>query len=212
VIAHATVPMRQCRQGREHHQRWKEQPDRLRQGTPVEVAMGQPEVGRQGESDELLTGCRHEDQQGGDQPCASNWTDPEGSSLLTLPASSVQTDPDGSRRIQTDRLDDHWDDQGSFDRKSDGKTSYPDSGYGSRAKRGLMVAAGWRRKPGELPAVALRCPVASGPSRPRHIDLGGEHPTGARRHHLGHAPPFGCHHEQCRPVGAAERAGEAAAV
>jgi hypothetical protein len=30
---------------------------------------------------------------------ASNWTAPEGSSLLTLPASSVQTAPDGYRRI-----------------------------------------------------------------------------------------------------------------
>jgi hypothetical protein len=28
--------------------------------------------------------------------------------------------PDGSRRIQKDRLDDHWDDQGASDTKSDG--------------------------------------------------------------------------------------------
>jgi len=32
---------------------------------------------------------------------------------------------DGSRRIQTDRLDDHRDDQGASDRKSDGKASKP---------------------------------------------------------------------------------------
>jgi hypothetical protein len=30
---------------------------------------------------------------------------------------------DGSRRIQKDRLDDHWDDQDAFDRKSDAKAS-----------------------------------------------------------------------------------------
>jgi hypothetical protein len=44
---------------------------------------------------------------------ASTWTAPDGSSLLTLDASSVQTDPDGSRRIQKDRLDDQTDDQAS---------------------------------------------------------------------------------------------------
>ena len=33
---------------------------------------------------------------------ASIWSAPDGSSLLTLPASSVQMAPDGSRRIQTD--------------------------------------------------------------------------------------------------------------
>jgi hypothetical protein len=32
-------------------------------------------------------------------------------------------DLDGSRRIQTDRLDDHRDDQGAADGKSDGKAS-----------------------------------------------------------------------------------------
>jgi hypothetical protein len=31
--------------------------------------------------------------------------------------------PDGSRRIQKDRLDDHRDDQGASDRKSDAKVS-----------------------------------------------------------------------------------------
>jgi hypothetical protein len=31
--------------------------------------------------------------------------------------------PDGSRRIQKDRLDDQMDDQGAFDKESDGKAS-----------------------------------------------------------------------------------------
>jgi hypothetical protein len=35
----------------------------------------------------------------------------------------IQKDPEGSRRIQKDRLDDHRDDQGASDRKSDGKAS-----------------------------------------------------------------------------------------
>src|SRR5215207_4494953 len=50
---------------------------------------------------------------------ASTWTAPDGSSLLTLDAPSVQTAPEGSRRIQTDRLDDHRDDQGASDKDSD---------------------------------------------------------------------------------------------
>src|SRR4029450_6622465 len=33
--------------------------------------------------------------------------------------------PDGSRRIQTDRLDDHRDDQSASDEESDGKVSNP---------------------------------------------------------------------------------------
>jgi hypothetical protein len=31
--------------------------------------------------------------------------------------------PDGSKRIQKDRLDDHWDDQGASDKESDAKAS-----------------------------------------------------------------------------------------
>src|SRR5215217_2682733 len=51
---------------------------------------------------------------------ASAWMAPDGSSLLTLGAPSVQTAPDGSRRIQTDRLDDQADDQASQAVWSDG--------------------------------------------------------------------------------------------
>jgi hypothetical protein len=51
---------------------------------------------------------------------ASTWTDPDGSSLLTLDASSVQTAPDGSGK---NRLDDHWDDQDASDAASDADAS-----------------------------------------------------------------------------------------
>jgi hypothetical protein len=35
----------------------------------------------------------------------------------------LDVDLDGTRRIQTDRLDDHLDDQGASDRESDAKAS-----------------------------------------------------------------------------------------
>src|SRR5215213_8846999 len=63
---------------------------------------------------------------------------PDGSSLLTLDASSVQTAPDGSRRIQKDRLDDHRDDQSASDTTSDAKASRPSRGWlGGRAGPGV---------------------------------------------------------------------------
>ena len=60
--------MRQCRQGG-HRQRWKEQPivDKARQSRWRWYS--QKYAGRANPI-ELLTGCRHEDQQGCDQPCA----------------------------------------------------------------------------------------------------------------------------------------------
>src|SRR5512132_2279488 len=87
--------MRQCRQGREHHQRWKEQPDRLRQGTPVEVVMGQPEVSRQGESDELLTGAAMRTSRGRSTMCVEL----DGSRRIEPAYVACLVGPDGSRRI-----------------------------------------------------------------------------------------------------------------
>jgi hypothetical protein len=51
---------------------------------------------------------------------ASTWT---GSRRIWPAHVGWLVGPDGSRRVQKDRLDDHWEDQGPSDRVSDGKAS-----------------------------------------------------------------------------------------
>jgi hypothetical protein len=46
--------------------------------------------------------------------------DPLGSRRIEAAHVACLVDPDGSRRIQKDRLDEHWDDQSASDTRSDG--------------------------------------------------------------------------------------------
>jgi hypothetical protein len=93
--------------------------------------------------------------------------------------------PDGSRRIQKDRLDDHWDDQGASDTKSDGKAS------NSRP----ATPSAWPRSNPPLSQVADLCPSLGisgrlkgrsggcppGPSIPAPCRPGGRRGTGRCR-------------------------------
>jgi hypothetical protein len=98
--------------------------------------------------------------------------------------------PDGSRRIQKDRLDDHRDDQGASDRKSDGKASRPcakgsgppwrdpSPAPGTWARQGnyscrQRPASAWRLITRPLALVAVPLMGATAPGDPRAVP-GGE--------------------------------------
>jgi hypothetical protein len=93
---------------------------------------------------------------------------------------------DGSRRIQTDRLDDHSDDQVPSDRKSDGRPPIPRTARIWRRRAARAVTTGWsgRRfregpQPGRQPVWRPRYAGSSG--RPRSVRADREEDQELRR-------------------------------
>jgi hypothetical protein len=94
---------------------------------------------------------------------ASNWSDPDGSGLVTLDAS---VDPDGSRRVPSDRLDDQTDDQASHAMSSQSLPAHidvePFLSIGARASAARLDAVRrCRRRGGRSTATGVRRLVTS---------------------------------------------------
>jgi hypothetical protein len=91
---------------------------------------------------------------------ASIWTAPDGSSLLTLGALSVQTAPDGYRRIawMIKRM------IKSIRQRIDAKASNGVRAHGS--SRRIRQKIGWQSK---LPSTFIACLSQSGPARPQRV-------------------------------------------